>query len=399
MSSVILITCNDEIKVSVKNNLGLLRSSDSFTVIDFQNAVETLQSIRPDVILLNGEKDNILRVLVFIKTLPTCDDISILLLLDEPDTEFVLKVFDLGVNDYCLLSEHSSDLVLRIFNAIKRTDALKKIRQLKSQMSIFNIMDKSGTFYTNREVVKSEIQKISLQNYSYMVIGPDEYGKNLYSESAMSKAIAASVRATDPVSGLAGGKFSVLLCGGVEAAINVYQKIKAEGLSVKAGIAVVTERNFETVEKKAISAFNSALLDNVDYRIYMSEEVTSEEWCEANEDSEKTFKLFKNAFKQKVDNVISPVFFRIQKAYEEKYADVKISQFADEHESIFRISDNTHESRLTIAAPRYSKVFVAMTHLGLDSPENSKIELPLNKVTIRSISEVVENFIQNFLER
>ena len=399
MSSVILITCNDEIKVSVKNNLGLLRSSDSFTVIDFQNAVETLQSIRPDVILLNGEKDNILRVLDFIKTLPTCDDISILLLLDEPDTEFVLKVFDLGVNDYCLLSEHSSDLVLRIFNAIKRTDALKKIRQLKSQMSIFNIMDKSGTFYTNREVVKSEIQKISLQNYSYMVIGPDEYGKNLYSESAMSKAIAGSVRATDPVSGLSGGKFSVLLCGGVEAAINVYQKIKAEGLSVKAGIAVVTERNFETVEKKAISAFNSALLDNVDYRIYMSEEVTSEEWCEANEDSEKTFKLFKNAFKQKVNNIISPVFFRIQKAYEEKYADVKISQFADEHESIFRISDNTHESRLTIAAPRYSKVFVAMTHLGLDSPENSNIELPLNKVTIRSISEIVENFIQNFLER
>lgn len=399
MSSVTLITNNSDIKLRVKNNLGLLRTSDSFTVLEFQNAIDTLQSIRPDVVLLYGDKNDILGILDVIGGMSDCLDISVILLLDALDTDFVLKVFDKGVSDYCLLSENSSDLVLRIFNAIKRTSMLKKIRQLKSQMNCFGIMDKSGSFYTNKEVVKSEFKKVALHSHSYMIIGHDELGKNLYSEKSMSEAIVKSVRSTDTVSILQGGKFSILLSGGVESAINVFQKIKSEGLSVKAGIAVVTEKDFENIEKRALSAFNSAILDNVDYRIYMSETAVSEEWVDCSEGGEKAFKLFKNIYKQKVDNVISPVFFRFQKSYEEKFEDVKISQFANVHESIFRISDSTHESRLTIAAPRYSRVFVVITHLGLDTPENSKIELSLNKITTGCISEIVESFIQNFLER
>ena len=74
--------------------------------------------------------------------------------------------------------------------------------------------------------IESELKKVALHSHSYMIIGHDELGKNLYSEKSMSEAIVKSVRSTDTVSILQGGKFSILLSGGVESAINVFQKIK-----------------------------------------------------------------------------------------------------------------------------------------------------------------------------
>ena len=410
MSTVVLVSDNENIKTSVKRNLVLLRNSDKFVSVNGFNAQETLLTMQPDVVIFHCDGTNRQEILTAIKTLKenVIFNAVLILLLDKPCREFVIEAFDYGVDDYCTVSDDFSELVIRVLNAVKKSDLKSKLQELKGQMSLFNILDAGGNFYTNavsEEILARELQKENCgEKLSYIITGPDEEGKKFYSDRLMSKVILKSVRGTDLVFEKQGGKFAILLRGGVETAITVFEKIKLalpKEMTVKAGILSVCDKKADEIGQKASSAFNSALLENCDYKIYLEKETSSDDWLreEVRFEGEKTFKLFKNVFKQKINNVISPVFYRFQKAYEDKFDGVKVAQFANEYESIFRVSDDKNESRLTIISPKFSKVILAVTHSGLESPENSTKELPLNQVTVNGISEITEEFIQDFLRR
>ena len=53
-------------------------------------------------------------------------------------------------------------------------------------------------------------------------------------------------------------------------------------------------------------------------------------------------------------------------------------------------------SLLKIVYPGFAKVIVYITHEGLDSPENTEISLPLNKINTKEITNIVEKFIKEF---
>ena len=411
MSTVVLVSDNENIKTSVKRNLVLLRNSDRFLSVNGFNAQDTLLTIQPDVVIFHCDGRNRQEILNAIKKMKknaVFNGVSLILLLDKPYREFVIEAFDYGIDDYCVVSEDFSELVIRVLNAVKKADLKSKLQELKAQMSLFNILDAYGNFYTNavsEEILARELQKENCgEKLSYIIIGPDEEGKKSYSDRLMSEVILKSVRGTDLVFEKAGGKFAILLRGGVDTAITVFEKIKSalpKEMSIKAGILSVCDKRADEIGQKASSAFNSALLENSDYKIYLEKDSSADDWLreEVGGKGEQTFKLFKNAFKQKINNVISPVFYRFQKAYEEKFDGVRVAQFANEYESIFRVSDGENESRLTIISPKFSKVILATTHSGLESPENSTRELPLNQVSVNGISEITEEFIQDFLRR
>lgn len=411
MSTVVLVSDNENIKTSVKRNLVLLRNSDRFLSVNGLNAQDALLTIRPDVVIFHYDGNNRQEILTTIEKIKSGDvfgGVSLMLLLDKICREFVIEAFDYGVDDYCTVSDDFSELVIRVLNAVKKSDLKSKLRELKGQMSLFNILDAGGNFYTNavaEEILARELQKEDCgEKLSYMITGPDEEGKNFYSDGLMSEVILKSVRGTDLVFEKAGGKFAILLRGGVDTAITVFEKIKSglpQEMTIKAGILSVCDKKADEIVQKASSAFNLAILENSDYKIYLEKETSSDDWLkdEVGGKGEQTFKLFKNAFKQKINNVISPVFYRFQKAYEDKFDGVKVAQFANEYESIFRVSDGENESRLTIISPKFSKVILATTHSGLESPENYTRELPLNQVSVNGISEITEEFIQDFLRR
>ena len=177
-----------------------------------------------------------------------------------------------------------------------------------------------------------------------------------------------------------------------------FEKIKQElspEISIKAGICEITSNKVLTLEKHAQNALSESLLSGQDFVIYSDENNKQEDnWL--TEPKEKNYKLFKNVYSKKLEKVIAPVFYRLQKSWEEKLFNTKIDQHTDETQSVFKLTNPKQTSLLKIVYPGFAKVIVYITHEGLDSPENREISIPINKIDNKDITNIVENFIREF---
>ena len=121
-----------------------------------------------------------------------------------------------------------------------------------------------------------------------------------------------------------------------------------------------------------------AMLGANDYVIYQEKALLEEEdWTLEPENTQKDFKLFKQLFVKKMENVITPVFYKLQSTYDGTLPETKIEQYTDENRCIFHLRSPKQTSRLTIVYPGFAKVVIYITHSGLDSPENKEYSIPL----------------------
>ena len=421
MSKIVLISDNEEIKKSITKASVCARATDAFLATNRANSDYAIKTLNPDVVLVfEGDFELDESGLDFVRDLRENfldKTTSIVYILQKKTTEFITRAYSCGINDYFVLTDTPEELREKVKNCLIRTSLARKISALKNQMAEFKILEKSSGFYAE-PVLGKVISRILEENcdtaHSYMALYFSD--KNLENPAELKTsaeyAIKQSVREKDVVSARTNGKYTILSDEGIEAAINIYEKIKKNlpsGIKVRAGIVAVCDKKFEVIDKKAFNALNSAILGGADYKIYLKPE-REENWMEEESQTsytpqtqqkseEKNFKLFKNAFKKKVENVIAPIFSRLQTTYETGYSEIRIAQFSNEYESVFGISEGTRESRLSITSPKFSDVIISQTHSGLDSPENEQTELKLNEVTEEKIVEIVENFITDFINR
>jgi len=130
--------------------------------------------------------------------------------------------------------------------------------------------------------------------------------------------------------------------------------------------------------------------------IIVGEENDSSDWLDKINSSQKNFKLFKQAFMKKFENVIIPVFFRMQKLYEEKLFETKIKQYSTPNLSSFVLQSKSKTSELKITYPGFAKINIDFVHGGFDSPENKRISLDLNELNEEVLAEIIETFVQEF---
>ena len=112
--------------------------------------------------------------------------------------------------------------------------------------------------------------------------------------------------------------------------------------------------------------------------------------------TQKNFKLFKQAFNKKLEKVITPVFFQMQKMYEEKLFKTKIDQYSNDTLSQFSLKTLDREGELKITYPGFSKINIDVIHKGLDSPENKRIRLDLTELDEERLTKILEDFILDF---
>ena len=86
-------------------------------------------------------------------------------------------------------------------------------------------------------------------------------------------------------------------------------------------------------------------------------------------------------FKNKLETVITPIFYRHQKDFENKLTNTQVSQYANDIECVFSLKNDILHSELTIRYNGYAKFKIEIQHSGLDSAENTKMEIPLKDMT------------------
>lgn len=399
--NILLVTDDEDVAEVVLSKLVLLRESDSIAVCNYKMAKKLLENPSVSIVIVHENRDKE-KTLNFLNTIIS-PEYETILLVNEYDQDFILAAYDLGLSDYYAVSSESYEMLIRTVNCFKRRSFKVRYSRDFALLAKMGVVDEETGFYKykySRELLAEFIKDRRVQNGMFIVLILDDSCKTRFSADKLSRAIKKSVRCDDVVSVAKGGKFYMILPNvdklGAFAVVNKVQDILGTKLIVRAGVCRIENKSFDRLEKEAFAALSEACQTN-ETSVFLEEHVkTLDEWLDEGEKDDKNFKLFQNAYNNKLEKVIAPVFFRLQKAYEEKLFNTKIDQYSDELQSVFQLKHGDRESRLKITYPGFAKIMIYIIHEGLDTPENKEISLNLNAVTQKGIAKIVEDFIKEF---
>lgn len=405
-SNIILITNNENIVDILKPKLVLLRGIDNILTTNYSQAIENIQKVAPEVILIYcaSEKNDCLELIKKIKTDETTKTTSVLLLVEEYEQDFILNAYEENIDDYLNVHADDAEILIRTIWGLKKNLYVSLVETQKGLLESLNVINKDTGFYANEfceKIFENELKDLAKNNDEgiLMLLSASEESKTKLSPLELARAIKDSIRNSDvAVHGSANRFFILLRETQLKGAFTVWDKIKkavGEQYSLNAGISSVTGKHFNELQKELLNALVEATSTNQDLIIVNDEEKKdSGDWGEIS--PQKNFKLFKQAFNKKLEKVITPIFFQIQKMYEDKLFETEIEQYSNETLSAFVLKGKNQLSELKITYPGFSKINIDLIHQGLDSPENKHINLDLTELDETKLTSILEEFIAEY---
>lgn len=404
-NNILLISEDENATELILNKLVLLRDNDKITKCNCKETKKALQNSLYCVVLLYADIKEQELIFKTIKTIKeTKPDSEIILIPNDINTELILKAYDAGIYDYVPIDAESFDFVIKTINCYKlRT--LKNIEQ-RNEKFLYQqgvIDEKTNLYKCNylKDIFIDIADDLRIQNGIFSILTLNDKNKTKISTNRLAGIIKTTVRGDDIIATARGGKFYLILPNiDLEGTKKLIQKIQdkmGEEFKIHAGMSKIGIQSFETLDKITQDSLKSAI-QNDEMTVSLSEVTGMQNGWLEDEDQprHKDFKLFKVAFTNKMKNVIEPIFFRFQKECETKLTNTQVSQYANNIESVFSLKNETLHSELVIRFNGYAKFKIEINHSGLDSAENTKIEIPLSQLTDKELTKLLKQLKQEY---
>lgn len=386
---IVLISDDNEFVENLRNKLVFLRNTDFVVVLKYADAMSSKEFEDAQIVLVqeNPEFSTDLIVELRKKT-----NLCIILLANSYNREAILAFIDAGADDFILSSADDFEFVIRIINNIKRSSNIVTKRNEKL-LKYLNVID-------NGLYCKDYLKYLIDETTSYFVaLSPTDNVKTDFSNANFAEVIKTSVRPQDVVFKSDDLIFYILLSQtDYSGVLVVLDRIKQKlNFDICAGVSYIQNLSCYEIEQNALRALDKAFATGVEF-VFAEEknETVSDEWlCDYQKNN---YKFFRQIFNKKLEKVISPIFYRLQKSYEAKLDDTEIEQYTNNKECIFRLKSSISESFLKITYPGFAKIIIQIIHVGLDSPENREIQISLSKFTQKELIAIIENFIKEYKE-
>ena len=402
-NSILLISDDVNLSKVIESKLLFLRANDSIVVSEYKDAISSLKYSSADIVLIH-ENISQQATLDLIKKVREFGNICIILLVNNYDKDMILASYDAGIDDFTFATAEDFELVIRTVNNIKHNSIKLQAMRNQKLLEQLNVIDELTGLYNynySKQVIENYIDDNLLDDGIFLAIAPSENSKVKFSIEKMAQAILSSIRVDDTATLGRGAKFYILLPKtSVNGAIVVLNKIKenyGDNFEICAGISSISHKSFDEMELDVLQALSDAIATNAEYVLAEEKETdTLDDWLVTEADEPKNYKIFRQIFNKKMEKVIAPVFFRLQKAWEEKLFDTQIEQFTDNEQCVFHLKNKKQDSILRIVYPGFAKIVIYINHEGLDSPENKEIQLSLTKISQKELITIVEDFIKDF---
>lgn len=404
-NNILLISEDENATELILNKLVLLRDNDKITKCNCKETKKALQNSLYCVVLLYADIKEQELIFKTIKTIKeTKPDSEIILIPNDINTELILKAYDAGIYDYVPIDAESFDFVIKTINCYKlRT--LKNIEQ-RNEKFLYQqgvIDEKTNLYKCNylKDIFIDIADDLRIQNGIFSILTLNDKNKTKISTNRLAGIIKTTVRGDDIIATARGGKFYLILPNiDLEGTKKLIQKIQdkmGEEIKIHAGMSKIGIQSFETLDKITQDSLKSAI-QNDEMTVSLSEVTGMQNGWLEDEDQprHKDFKLFKVAFTNKMKNVIEPIFFRFQKECETKLTNTQVSQYANNIESVFSLKNETLHSELVIRFNGYAKFKIEINHSGLDSAENTKLEIPLSQLTDKELTKLLKQLKQEY---
>ncbi len=404
-NNILLISEDEEMTELILKKLVLLRDNDKITTCNYKETKKALQNSLCCVVLLYAdikEPDLILKTIKTIKEAKS--DTEIILIPNDINSEFIIQAYDAGIYDYIPIDAESFDFVIKTINCFK----LRTLKNIEKRNEKFlyqqGVIDEKTNLYKCnylKEIFIDIADDLRIQNGTFSILTLDDKNKTKISTNRLAGIIKNTVRGDDIIATARGGKFYLILPNiNLEGTRNLIQKIQdkmGEEFKIRAGVSKIGIQSFETLDKITQDSLKAAI-QNDELTVSLSDSLNPQNgWLEEDEiPQHKDFKLFKVAFTNKMKNIIEPMFFRFQKECETKLTNTQVSQYSNNIESVFSLKNEILHSELVIRFNGYAKFKIEINHSGLDSAENTKIEIPLSKLTDKELTKLLKQLKQEY---
>lgn len=399
-NNILLITDNEEVAKSVTDKLVLLRNNDCITVCDTKNIKKALNKSMYCVIIVHEAetKEATIKRILSIKEIKP--DSEIILLLDEINPYLILESYDKGIYDYFLTDSDDYEMLIKTINCFKlrvSKEIQKRNEQFLYKLGVIDAKTNLYHYKYLKEIFLDISEDLRVQNGVFIILTLDDKIKTKISTNRLAIAIKGCVRGDDTIAIARGGKFYMVLPNiNLDGATELIQKIQnkmGEDFPIRAGLAKIGIQSFETLDKNAQDGLISAIQNEQIAVCLENNKKPQNAWLNDDEDqveTQKSFKLFKILFTNKMNSVITPLFYRYQREFESKLTDTTVSQYSNNIESVFCLKNDILRSELTIHYNGYAKFYIRISHSGLDSAENTDLEIPLSTMTEKYLSSLLK---------
>lgn len=171
-------------------------------------------------------------------------------------------------------------------------------------------------------------------------------------------------------------------------------------LILRCGISKIGLKLYEEMEKDVKDSLVCAISNNEICACLTDNFEYTQAWLDdTNENNTpKQYKLFQTAYKNKLKNIIEPLFYTTQKAFEKSLKGAKIAQYANFVECVFSILSDYAHSELIIRYDGFTKIYAQIVNHGTNSPENTQLEIKLNKLTNKELTKLLNKLKKDFTQ-
>lgn len=409
-TNVILITNNETMIGLLSSELVQLRNIDSILIRNYQNAVESIETEKPQAIIINCSNSvEEPFCLDLIKKIKQTTSAPIILIVENYNTQFIRIANKYGISDVVAIQYGNSEILMRTIWSLQKNELRQQHKKYEKLLTQLNAIDTNTGFYTSKysaKVFQNEIDYLREKGIDgiFIALEPNKNSRLKPSTENLIETIKNNVRATDTVAhSKSQNNFYLLLANtNLEGSMVVWNRLNksigADG-TLCGCIYVLDSAEYIEIEaelKEGIVKAQSA--PNLLYIIEANSK-KSDEWLEANVipngNTHKNFKLFKQIFDKKLENVIKPAIDELLKEYEDILSNTETPFIETDNSYSVKFVNKRQESEFTIKQEGNS-IIINSIHGGLDSPENKTYTLGLNEITAREINNDFEDFILEF---
>ena len=391
-SKILVITDEIENFKIIKDKFTLRRECDKPHYSSFKDAKQLLSHNCFDVVIAEEVKD-FFKVFSFAQN----SGAEVIMFRCDDGSDFE-KYYQKGVFDCFNINAENSEFNNKILNCLKYSNLKRTVALNTSYFEGTGILVSKYKCFSLK-YLREIFEEISQINDSvFCVITVDEDVKTKVLLKRLSGIIYKTLRACDIFAKGDNDSFYVVLnnveIAGAKSFINILQSKIGNDIPIKAGLSKINYQTFEEALKNSEDALKYALKNGESLGIF-AQDNTADAWLDTGFSSDKQYKLFVKAYERKLKNVIEPLFYRFKKENETKF---NVIQYANASECAFCFKSEQGKSELVIHHGGNTVVDVQINHDGLNSPENSRFKITIDKLTEKELLKFLKNLKREFIK-
>ena len=394
---IVLISDDSDFFDYIRSKLEL-RKSDELFMFSFDTLPEKKSILKSSVMIVNSEnaREKTLQLLESYKLTP------IIVSAFNDDDAFRRKCYRAGMFDFMTLLTPDAEFRARIIPALSVAGLLEKNNQYREVLVKNKIITSDmEVFLDYNFILDKELEEINAGSKKavFVAISPKEQSKFLLKPEEVESVILKNIRINDILMSYAINKYFILMFDtDVDSAKKMWQKISVQFPGkIYAGFCSVSNQKRQQLINEVLNKLHESINSDKGIVDLNKNPVKGLDIIQGANSPYSNFKMFRQEFGRKVEQVITPVFYHIQQKYSGKFMGVTLEHGSGEGYGSFYIKGKHSSSSFRITSPGFSKINIDITYQKDSSNIDAKrITLEPEELESGLLEDLLEQFILEY---